>query len=260
VFLVLGSGLDELYFFFHHTRSITTDYGVELSTMLICDVLPAFTVWVSGKFSVSQVAHLIDTNSRLMKRCLRIGGWSHTFGHVMESACKTFAAWPGWLSGIRCLLRIFRNASYRKHIMRTVRIDGVDLNQLLKEFTASLAKWRFETFFECLRQLAPLSTLCEQFLRREVFDKVQEEGDMTEFMRACKDKSLWVFIRRGFFYLLQPLEQIRRWGLLCPCHAAQRAADRLAGRMNSFRHCMWNSRIVSALMIARAMQQFIQAW
>ena len=42
--------------------------------------------------------------------------------------------------------------------------------------------------------------------------------------------------------LFQPLESIRRWELLCPCHAKERAQARQSGGRNEFRECPWNSR------------------
>ena len=42
VFLVVGPEVAALYFFFDHVRSLTNDYGVELTIMSICNVIPAF--------------------------------------------------------------------------------------------------------------------------------------------------------------------------------------------------------------------------
>ena len=59
LFLILGSSLPMLYYFFSRIRSITTDYGVEISIGLACDVLPAFAQWVAGA-SAAKAAELIN--------------------------------------------------------------------------------------------------------------------------------------------------------------------------------------------------------
>jgi hypothetical protein len=236
VYMTVGPQLCMLTAFFSLVRSVTTDYGTELSTQLICNVLPAFIVWITGKVSLDSCAHLIDRTARLMPRSLRIGGWSHTFAHVMRAACETFPKWPEWLNSLRSLCRILRNASYRKHLAK-MRIDGMNLAKLLKSFSAGFAKWRFETLHDVLKQLAPLRDLCEKHLTRESFDGVQEEDNLQDFLTACKLPDLWRFIVYGLQYLIKPLEKFRRWGMLCICHEH----ERLSGDFST-RQCIWNSR------------------
>jgi hypothetical protein len=49
IFLVVGPGLEEMSYFWTHVRSLTTDYGVELSLQMVCDIIPAFILWVLRK-------------------------------------------------------------------------------------------------------------------------------------------------------------------------------------------------------------------
>ena len=113
----------------------------------------------------------------------------------MEACCRSFAGWPEILSCLRVLCRVFRISSYRTHLAKSsIKIEGIDLAKLLKEFTAGFAKWRFETLHEVLRQLGPLRRLCEDHIERSHFGGVQDEDDMTAFMKACKTPELWRFI------------------------------------------------------------------
>jgi hypothetical protein len=168
VFLVIGPELDALTYFFHKTRSITTDYGVEIATVLICNVLPCFIHWLSGKVMLSNISHLIDTSTRLMPRCLRIGGWSHTLGNTMELVVKSYPApgWPEILDFLRVLCRIFKNSSYRQHLAKKIKIPNVDVFQLLRDFSAGFAKWRFETLDHVLSELGALRVICEFDIER----------------------------------------------------------------------------------------------
>jgi hypothetical protein len=236
VFLLVGPDLQMLYAFWQNVRSVTTDYGVELSTSLICDILPAFVVWTSGNVSIPQVSNLIRTQHRLMPKCLRIGGWSHSCGHIMEMACKVHEKWPKFLGMLRCLCRVLQNDSYRKHLGQVLKVPDVSCGKLLRSFTANFAKWRFETLFDVLRQLSPLRVISGH-IKRTNFDGVQSEEEMTSFMQACQHGPLWNFIQHCFDFLIKPLEQFRRWGLLCPCHEQERRDG-----SKGFRHCVWNSR------------------
>ena len=101
IWLVVGSDLATLNYFFDSVVSVTTDYGVEISSALICNFLPAFIQWIykggpAGKVDISSVSSLIDSKVRLMRNALRIGGWNHSLSHVMEAACKSFKKWPTW--------------------------------------------------------------------------------------------------------------------------------------------------------------------
>jgi hypothetical protein len=188
---------------------------------------------------LSSVAHLINPSRRLMPKALRIGGWSHSISHTMETVCKVFSSWPSHLRSIRTLCNTLRNGSYRRHIARKLASVVVGASGLLKNFTANVAKWRFETLSECARQLVKVREICEQ-LERSNFDGVADECEMADFITACKNKAFWRFIAVLYCYLLNPLEGFRRWGLLCPCHEAERHRDR--GEAKKFRHCIWNSR------------------
>ena len=77
---------------FSKVRSITTDFGTELHSLEVPDVIAAFLAWTGGK-SLPEVAHLIDPTTRLFPKSLRIGGWSHAFGGIAKKLMKLLPNW-----------------------------------------------------------------------------------------------------------------------------------------------------------------------
>ena len=90
----------------------------------------------------------------------------------MKNTCTFFPEYPQWLNYLRSLCKFFHNVTYRLHLRRTLRgrAGDLDVDKLLKEFTASFAKWRYETMVEVLRQLGPLRELCESYIVRPLLD------------------------------------------------------------------------------------------
>eukprot|EP00973_Karenia_brevis_P046375 6430363-Karenia_brevis.AAC.1 len=104
----------------------------------------------------------------------------------MKEAAHYFPDYPEWLQHLRCLCKFFRNDHYRAHLMKVLRgrCDGLDLDKLLKWFTAGFAKWRYETLVEVLRQLGDLRSLCEEHIVRPLFNSVEDEGELQGVLNA----------------------------------------------------------------------------
>ena len=62
------------------------------------------------------------------------------------------------------------------------RNPDVGVRQLLNNFPASFAKWRYETQWEVLRHLLPLRDQCENKVDRALFAKAEE---LDNFFKAC---------------------------------------------------------------------------
>ena len=92
-----------------------------------------------------------------------------------------------FLSQMQTLCRFFRNESYRRRLILKLGGCGLPVSTLLKSFTASFAKWRYETVAECMRQLYLLRELCETFIRRDHFAAVQDEAHLRDVIVACKN-------------------------------------------------------------------------
>jgi hypothetical protein len=86
---------------------------------------------------------------------------------VKNSFTNMFSAYLGPREkGFKLEARFLRPFPFSRKV---IKIDNVDLHKLLKEFTAQLAKWRFETFYDCLLQLRPLRDLCQNYIIRSSF-------------------------------------------------------------------------------------------
>ena len=70
---------------------------------------------------------------------------------------------------------------------------------------------------ECLRQLEPLRELCEKEMREDLFTNAQEKEFVNDVLKSCRDAKVWCFIVFVGHWIMQPLEHVRRWGLVCPC-------------------------------------------
>ena len=185
-------------------------------------MLPFF-LWLRGR-PFETLYNSVDGATRLFKGALRIGGWSHTLANCMKSAVFLVDRWPSILDKLRALCKFFRTEPYRRHLQRVYK-DNVEANAqvLLKYFTATLAKWRFETFWNVLGQLERISGFCQKYFEGVDFGKMKDAELLKTVRDACKDADLWVFISATYKWVISPLEAIRRWGMKCRCCNEERA-------------------------------------
>ena len=145
IFLVAGPTPQALRTFCDHVISFTTDFGVEMHLLEMPDIIDAFVAWVSG-VPLDRLRPLVNQNTRMFPRALRMAGWSHTLGGIMKEVANSMDEWPHSLKHMRALCKNFRNATYRNHIYSKLRDRGpANLHRLMKSFSASFAKWRYET-------------------------------------------------------------------------------------------------------------------
>ena len=230
IFLVAGPSAQALRAFCWHVSSFTTDFGVEMHLLEMPDVIDAFVAWVSGA-PLERLRPLVNQDTRLFQRALRMAGWSHTLGGIMKEVANSMDEWPHVLKQMRSLVRNFRNGTYRRHIYMKLKDTGpADLHQLMSKSPASFAKWRYETVPAVQSQLLPLRVLCEMHLDFVLFAHAQDKNEIREWMHACRDKEFWEWAAATYPHLFAPLEETRRWGVICDCpdHVAER--KRTGGR------------------------------
>jgi hypothetical protein len=151
IWLIAGPSLDALEWFCDNVRSLTTDFGVEMHLLELPDIKEALLAWAAG-CPLPRVRMLVKPDQRLFRKALRIAGWSHTMGNIMKDTAEQFPQWPSFLGMMRSMVKFYKNTSYREHIRRRL-VWTAEEDKTLKHFTASFAKWRYETVFEVLRQL-----------------------------------------------------------------------------------------------------------
>jgi len=215
VWLSFGPGINHMEYFISKVACWTTDNGVEGHSVELPDCLRALMAWIGGK-PLDEVRPLVNFERRLFYKSLRILGWGHTWGNVMSRVAKAYKWWPEVLANVQVLCRFYRNASWREWIGRAIVPFPLDDATTLLHFTASTAKWRFETIVDTFAQLTPMRPLSEK-LTEELFANAQEKLFIADVLKASRDERTWKFMGLSGRWIFQRLEHCRRWGMICGC-------------------------------------------
>ena len=117
---------------------------------------------------------------------------------------------PNWhivVVQLRSLCKFLRNPTWRKNVVRCLRGRGLNL-EVWDDFTATLAKWRFETMDDVLEQLAPFRPYFEEHLQMFMFENAQNRAEIQSAMDTGRDKYLWDFIQYAGPVVFKPTENI----------------------------------------------------
>ena len=220
--LIAGPSAKTMRYFLSKVKCITTDFGVEIHMLELPDVLEAFLARVNGA-SWTHCQKLVVADARLLPNCIRLVGWSHTFGTIMKAVMSECPTWQTKLNKLRSMCKFFGNATWRKFLKTTFTKQGIDVGTRLDNFNASFAKWRYETLSVVFLDLLKLEPIVEH-IDICLFKDAQDKQVVAEAIDGCKDKSLWAFMNLASELVIQPLEGMRHWGMVCDCHAEERAS------------------------------------
>jgi len=223
--LIAGGSRESLEYFVSKVGCICTDMGVEMHLLLTPNILAAFWAWVQGGDLVT-VCDLVSMDTRLFFNAIRISGWSHVMGNLLKTIFARCPEWPDYLEKVRLICNWLRNATYRKYMKKAIR----DMNTaVLTHFTASLAKWRYETVNTVFFQMLGVRQICEEGVEPFMFQHVQDRETVQAAIAACKCPPMWRFIASSYTHITKPTEELRRWGLVCDCphHVQARREDRV---------------------------------
>ena len=186
IYLILGPDGELMKWFVGKIKTITTDMGTEIRILDTPDIIYAYLQRLKG-IPMESLVGAVDATSRLFCNAVRIPGWSHTFGNLMEAACKYVDRWPELLDSMRTLARFFRYKPWRQHVRAKLRDQYPEVHALLKSFTANLTKWRYESVFVLMFQLLPLRFLCETYLIHVdvMFSDFQDGALLAGVKSAC---------------------------------------------------------------------------
>ena len=112
IFVIVGPSEMMVRTFVDHVISFTTDFGVEMGLVTCPDILSAFLAWVAGR-PLEECRGLVDRSRRLFRNCLRIVGWNHTLGSIMNATAAVTPTWPDVLYKIQRLCTFLRNETWR---------------------------------------------------------------------------------------------------------------------------------------------------
>ena len=214
-FLVAGPFFEDMKWWLSLVSTIITDAGTEKHTVEMPDVLRAFLLWNSGAV-LETCAALVSHAEFLFPNAMRIYGWSHLWSNLMSCVAEVCPSWEAIKNDMRTLVPFWRNRSWRKWVKVALRGTDVD-PRLFVAFTASMAKWRFETIPDSQRQLLRLRDVHEKHLKEEMFADVQEKETMKRVLAAAKNKEFWIFTEASYSHVFARCEGARRWGLTCNC-------------------------------------------
>jgi hypothetical protein len=105
-------------------------------------------------------------------------------GNIMKDTAEKFPQWPSFLGMMRSMVKFYKNTSYREHIRRRL-VWTAEEDKTLKHFTASFAKWRYETVFEVLRQLLDYRQI-SALVPRELFARAQDQEETSAFFARAR--------------------------------------------------------------------------
>jgi hypothetical protein len=194
MYLIIGPWAEGLRLVLSMIKSITTDMGTELGFVDVPDFVDAFLQRLRGR---PMDALKVDSATRLFPNALRMAGWSHMFGNLMKHAALSLAEWPRILTGLRALCRFFRVRAWRSTIIRKGAAYIDDIAKTLKNFTAKLLKWRYETLYDVFYQLYFLRNVCALLVNHlfEWFPNFQDGTLIKDVHAACSWSDLLVFTK-----------------------------------------------------------------
>ena len=236
LFLVAGPFFCDLAWLLAKVVCLTTDFGIEIKTVAMPWILQALLSWMGGRGLLS-CKPLIDHSRRLFIRALRISGWSHLMGNLMKKVAESSGQWPGIIACLRNCCTVLHNATWRKHMQRCLRGQGLDLTPL-NSFTPTLIKWRYECIDSVTEKLAELRPLLQGKVTRAWFQNPQDGELVNHFIDGCGSPFFGVYVTHASREVFHPTELQRHWGMVCGC--AEHIQDRAEGK--STKHCWRNSR------------------
>ena len=72
---------------------MTTDFGLDILTVEMPNVLHAFLDWIAGA-PFETIHTKVRLGERVLSRAIRISGWSHCYGNIAKGAAHTWILWP----------------------------------------------------------------------------------------------------------------------------------------------------------------------
>ena len=216
IWLIMGPLISSIEAVLCSIRSFTSDFGIESKVPNMANMLEHFARSVQQRVSPTFSKHLY-----LLPNCVYIPDWNHLVMNLLKRVLNSLPTWPKRLDQLRYLCSLFRNWEYRSCFREELcKMCLFEQANHMMHFTASFAKWRYETVCDVFDALSPLRSFCEDVFNKNLLGAVQDGALLDRAAAACKDKSLWRFID-VFKPLLLEIERFRTWGRGCRCHDAQ---------------------------------------
>jgi hypothetical protein len=205
LWLMVGPSVATMEQFLLDVRSFTTDFGVESLMSDVKNLFDHFAQSVGQRASAQFAAytHLFPNSSFLPD-------WNHNSMNLVKRVLNSLDRWPSILARLRSLCEFFKIWEYRSCLRQSViSLGRFDLADILRNFTASFAHWRYETVHLVFTALQKLRNFCENFFDETCLGNVAEAALVANVRDACRDKSLWRFPCRLYYILLNQSHVVR---------------------------------------------------
>jgi len=103
MWLVAGPDAKTIKYCLRKVSSITTDFGTEMHTLEMRDVVDAYCAYMEGA-PLEHCRTLVNMSQRWLPNAVRISGWSHTMGNIMRHTAESDLRWPRILAQMRALV------------------------------------------------------------------------------------------------------------------------------------------------------------
>lgn len=233
VWLSFGPGQERLERFFSSVVSVTTDWGIEAEVINSVDVLPHFMRKLRSDFLPTAFGD-VRSVGLLFPRAIWIPGWNHLFANFMLFSLGVSPRWPMVLKQMRALVGFWKVADNRLVLSKHLRSAGLHKEaSMLKSFSGSFAKWRFETIATVFAALLAIKDILRAHFQKALYGNVQQPGELDEVARCIADCRLWAFMV-ALAPFVRCLDDARQWGLGCSCHPQSTRSAPIP--------CAWKSR------------------
>ena len=247
--LMAGPSETSFLLFLSFFASATTDLGTESHMLDLPDISRCFFAMLCG-MSLDAAALKIDRMCSSLGHAMLLPGWSHMMSNMMKYACTLGKQWPENLNRIRALSRFYRNGTWREFLAQ--RFPNQECTAPLEKTTwISFAKWRYATVPAAMKGLLRVRTLTQDKLESSLFIDTQEKELIKEVLEASNAAGFWRWMQAMWYYVLMPLEHLRRWSMVSDCCAAAR-------RLNRNHTCKRNGRRLGTALgrVERAIKYF----
>jgi hypothetical protein len=213
-YLVAGPFFDDMAYFNSKVTGICSDFGTEVHTLEMPDILRAFLQWNAG-MPLLDVSRLIDHDHRLWYNAIRVSGWCHCWGNLMKYVAHKLSSWDDHLARMRNLVSFWHNKTWRQYMKKVMQGTGYDTSEL-NHFSCTMAKWRYETIPAAQSELLRLKTP-SQAITGELFPRAQDKVELRRTCEACHSQIFWDTMTYTQEFVFGPCETARRWGMVCEC-------------------------------------------
>ena len=230
VYLLAGPRRETMQDFLKRVRLFISDWGTEAAMYRVPDFFPLFVAWANNQDCAEMQA---DPNSRLMDECCFIPGWMHIWANLVKDYCYRFFWFPSWLKCLKGVVKLLGKRMYKEAVkLWLVQQKQYEHVPAVSSFSASFAKWRWQTLDKCCKNVAKVEglrilwpKLCE-----DIFPSFSEDPEALEAGgEGMENDIFWLRLKQTIRPGTSYCEVSRTWGAGCLCHEEERRAGQTVG-------------------------------